>query len=376
MPAWSPNIRHDQQNHVVAAQLISARQRQNHARGAHAITSLTWPADHASTCQVTRQFQSRLVVTSNEPQLPTNHDITFEVFMSYHNCCLTVLDSPIITLEDTDSLMMALPKLPPTIMLPCRRRLTRTQIRVGNKRRTSSHTTTHNSRSLMDLPRELRDEILRLAVQDDVDPTRDTDLVSRPGPTIRALTHVSRSVRVEAADIYWSRTKFHYSAHDLVRVKAAVTDWSGTKSHYSTHDLVRNSTHETQHCGRYKLTSWLNTWGRLAVPHIQRLKLNLSFDSGGLDIQLSKHASPSINVWTHDGSGVEEYLKIIVTAELFPDGYSTMTPGRLRKVCGILCEVGRMIPAPPLYGKLFFGGLAWHTNDETLREMYMTRMRA
>lgn len=71
---------------------------------------------------------------------------------------------------------MAVPKLSSTIMLPCRRRLTRTQIRAGNKQRASSHVTIHDPRSLMDLPRELRDEIFRLVVQDDVDPTRDADL--------------------------------------------------------------------------------------------------------------------------------------------------------------------------------------------------------
>jgi hypothetical protein len=240
---------------------------------------------------------------------------------------------------------MAVPKLSPTLMLPCRRRLTRTQIRFGNKRRASSHVTTHDPRSLMDLPRELRDEIFQLAVQDDIDPTKDADLVSRPGPTIRALTQVSRSVRIEAADIYWSQTKFHYSTHNLVRVKAADIYRSRTMFPYSAHDLVQNPSHE-DYCSRYKLTSWLSTWGRLAVPHLQRLKLNLSYDSGGLDIQLSKHANPSINVWTHDGPGVEESVKTIVTAELFPNGHSTMTPERLRKVCEILCEVGRMIPSP------------------------------
>jgi hypothetical protein len=210
----------------------------------------------------------------------------------------------------------------------------------------------------MDLPRELRDEIFRLALQDDIDPTRNADLVSRPGPTIRALTQVSRSVRVEAADIYWSRTKFHYNAHDL----------------------VRNSTYEDDR-GRYKLTSWLSTWGRLAVPHIRRLKLTLSFDSGGLDIQLNRLAKPCINAWAHEGSGAEEHLKTIVTAELFPDRHRTMTPERLGKVCEILCEVGRMIPAPPLYGKLppygrlFIGGIPWHTNDENLQVIPWHRSR-
>jgi hypothetical protein len=253
---------------------------------------------------------------------------------------------------------MAVPKLSPMLMLPCRRRLTRTQIRAGNKRRTPSHVTTHDPRSLMDLPRELRDEIFQLAVQDDIDPTREADLLSRPGPTIRALTQVSRSIRVEAADIYWSRTNFHYSAHDL----------------------VQNSTHEDDR-GRYKLTSWLSTWGRLAVPHIRRLKLTLSFDSGGLDIQLRNHARPSINAWAHEGSGAEEYLKIIVTAELFPGRHRTMTPERLGKVCKILCELGRMIPVPPPrerlppYRRLFIGGIPWHTNDESLRMIPAHRPR-
>jgi hypothetical protein len=199
----------------------------------------------------------------------------------------------------------------------------------------------------MDLPRELRDEIFWLAVQDDTDPTRDADLVSRPGPTIKVLTQVFRSVRVEAADIYWSRTNYNYSAHDLLREE--------TFGDYRS---------------RYKLTSWLSTWGRLAVPRVRRLKLLLSFRAGGFDIQLSKHAKPRINAWTRNDSGAEDYLKVIVTAELFPNRHSTLTPERLEKVCGTLREVGCMIPPPERRtSKLFLGGLAWHTSDETLRNI-------
>lgn len=102
---------------------------------------------------------------------------------------------------------------------------------------------------------------------------------------------------------------------------------------------------------------WLSTWGRLAVPHIRRVNLTLSSCSRGLDIQLSKHPRPSIKVWTENGFGAEEYLEIIVTAKLFPHGHPTMTPERLGKVCEILYEVGRMIPAPSPYGKLFIGGI-------------------
>jgi hypothetical protein len=199
----------------------------------------------------------------------------------------------------------------------------------------------------MDLPRELRDEIFQLAVQDDVDPRRDADLASRPGPTIKVLTQVSRSVRVEAADIYWSRANYNYSAHDLLRDE--------------TLDDYRS---------RYKLTSWLSTWGRLAVPQIRRLKLDLSIHSGGIDIQLSRPASPSFTAWTHNDSRAEDYLKVIVTAELFPNRHSTLTPERLEKVCGTLREVGCMIPPPERRtSKLFLGGLAWHTSDETLRNI-------
>jgi hypothetical protein len=172
----------------------------------------------------------------------------------------------------------------------------------------------------MDLPRELRDIIFWLAVQNVIDPKRDIDLVSRPGPTIRALARVSHNVRVEAASIYWSRAEFSYSTHNLLRDE--------TLGDYR---------------GRFKLKSWLGTWGRLAVPRVRRLELTLPFDSGGLDIQISKHARPSIGAWTHDGLGAEESLRIIVKAVLFPDGHSTMTPETLEKVCEFLYEVGRML---------------------------------
>jgi hypothetical protein len=97
----------------------------------------------------------------------------------------------------------------------------------------------------------------------------------------------------------------------------------------------------------------------------------MSFNSGGLDIQLSRNAGPSIKLWTENGFGAEEYLRTIVEAVLFPDQHSSMTPESLGKVFELLFEVGRMVP-PPERGasKLYIGGLAWHTNDETLREYY------
>lgn len=265
---------------------------------------------------------------------------------------------------------MAVPQLSPTAMLPCRRRLTRAQIGTSNKRLTFRQAAPHKPRSLMDLPRELRDEIVWLAIQDDIDPTEYTELVSRPGPTITALTRVSRSVRVEAADIYWSRTKFTYSTHDLAQVDAAAPDWSRKQLNYKPHKSLRDET-LSDHRGGYKLTSWLSTWGRLVVPRVSRLKLLLSFRAGGLDIQLGKHANPRIHAWTHNDSGAEDYVKTFVTAELFPNRHSMITPERFGKVCETLCEVGRMIPAPERRAsKLYIGGLAWHTNDETLREYY------
>lgn len=160
---------------------------------------------------------------------------------------------------------MAVPHLPPTTGLPHRRPLMPRQIKASNKRPTSLHATTHDPHSLTGLPRELRGEIFWLAVQDDVGRTSDTELVSRPGPTIKALTQFCRNVRVEAASIYWSRTKFKYSTHNLLRDEAL--------GDYRCH---------------YKLRSWLSTLGGLAVQHVRRLKLTLPFNMGGLDIRLSK----------------------------------------------------------------------------------------
>ncbi|GAB7326105.1 hypothetical protein MBLNU13_g10124t1 [Cladosporium sp. NU13] len=122
--------------------------------------------------------------------------------------------------------------------------------------------TAHNPTSLIGLPRELRNEIFWLAVQDDIDPAREAELTSRPNPTIRALTQVSRS---------------------------------------------------------------------------------LSFHSGGLNIQLTKHARPSINAWTGNGFGAEETMKVIATAVLFPDICSATAPERSEKACEVLYEVGLII---------------------------------
>ena len=215
---------------------------------------------------------------------------------------------------------MELPQVMPTNSIPRCRPPARKQTRADYKHFTTLQLTTNNPHSLLGLPRELRDEIFWLAIQDNVDSARDAELISRPNPTIRALTQVSRDVRVEAADVYWSRTKFHHS----------------------THNLIANGTHGDER-GRYKLRSWLSTWGTLAVPRIRLLRLTLSFHSGGLDIRLSKHARPSIDVWTGNGFGAEESLEAFVAAVLLTDGHSTMTPESLGTVCEVLYEVGRVI---------------------------------
>lgn len=218
------------------------------------------------------------------------------------------------------SLTMELPQVTPTTSVLRHRSLTRKLTRADNKHLTTLQLTSHDPPSLIGLPRELRDEIFWLAVQDDVNPARDAELISRPSSTIRALTQVSSDVRAEVADVYWSRTKFHHS----------------------THNLIANGTHGDDR-GRYKLRSWLNTWGRLVVPHIRLLKLTLSFHSGGLDIQLKKHTRPSIDVWTGNGFGAEESLEAFVAAVLLTDGHSTMTREALEKTCRVLYEVGRII---------------------------------
>lgn len=66
---------------------------------------------------------------------------------------------------DPDFLTMALPYLSPTT-LPHHRPLTPRQIKAGNKQLTSLNVTAPDPHSLMGLPRELRDEIFWLAVQD------------------------------------------------------------------------------------------------------------------------------------------------------------------------------------------------------------------
>lgn len=213
-----------------------------------------------------------------------------------------------------------MPQVASATSVPRFRSLTQKQIRIDNKHPFTLHLTAHNPKSLIGLPRELRDQIFWLAVRDEADPARDTELVSRTSPTIRALTQVSRSVRAEAADIYWSRTKFHYS----------------------THNSIRNETHGNN-SGHCRLISWLSTWGTLAVPHVRRLKLMLSFHSGGLDIRLREYTIPSIDVWTGNGFGAEESLKAFIAAVLFPNDHSTMISESLEIACEVLSEVGRII---------------------------------
>ena len=82
-----------------------------------------------------------------------------------------------------------------TLAIPHRRWLTRKRSRAGIKRLTTLQLTSQRTHSFAKLPRELRDEILLLAMHNGLHTMRHFALVSRPDPTIQALTQVSRSVR-------------------------------------------------------------------------------------------------------------------------------------------------------------------------------------
>lgn len=70
---------------------------------------------------------------------------------------------------------MESPLVTPTTSITRHRPFTQTQVRADNNHPTALLLTTYNSHSLIGLPRELRDEILWLAVQDDADSGRDAE---------------------------------------------------------------------------------------------------------------------------------------------------------------------------------------------------------
>jgi len=185
---------------------------------------------------------------------------------------------------------------------------------------TTSQSSVDDPRDLVNLSRELRDEIFLLAMQDDMCSARDTKLVSRPGPTIKTLTQVSRSVRVEAARIYWSQKRFHFDTFDLLMI----TSFGG--------------------CGaRCKFRTWLGTWGRLAVQYIRQLKFTLHQDQGTVDVRLGVHTKPIVDAWTSKNFGAKQSLEAFVTAMMFPDKYLKMTPEILATLCEVLGKTGQLI---------------------------------
>jgi hypothetical protein len=185
---------------------------------------------------------------------------------------------------------------------------------------TTSQSPVNDPRNLVNLPRELRDEIFLLAMQDDMCSARDAKLVSPPGPTIKTLTQVSRSVRVEAAGIYWSQKKFHFDTFDL----RTITSFGG--------------------CGaRCKFKIWLGTWGRLAVQYVRQLKFTLHYNQGTVDVRLGVHTKPIVDAWTSKYFGAEQSLEAFLMAMLFPDDYLKMTPEILATLCEVLGKTGQLI---------------------------------
>jgi hypothetical protein len=115
-----------------------------------------------------------------------------------------------------------------------------------------------------DLPPELRDRIYAFAVHPGT--TRDHDGKERPimpelttgltkSPTARALSQVSRSVRKESMEVFYSKTTFLVSD---------ATDRSSQISSSRHIDLPK----------REVMNRWAETWGVLVGPHIRSLSIS------------------------------------------------------------------------------------------------------
>lgn len=188
-----------------------------------------------------------------------------------------------------------------------------------------------------DLPRELRDDILRLTL---AGMDLNTDLTDRPCATYRALAQVSRLVRVESADIYWScpQRSFLYSTpfstcrpkqisvcrmlpEPVIKFESSHATW------WSVNDFD-------------KLEAWYDAYGKLALHRIRHLSIWIRPCARRLNLDLARHQVQMKLQHPDQAWGCEEKMEAFALSVLLPDGQITMTFERLMTLCSALAGVG------------------------------------
>lgn len=199
----------------------------------------------------------------------------------------------------------------------------------------------NHRRGFADLPRELRDEIYIYAFRRaDID----NDLTDRPCKIYRSLAQVSRTVRSESADIYWSQ-----------RIPVYECEWLSTppRSPFEyEHDKVEVDKPAFAFCPVYRtlsnredlreLEAWYNSYGRLALHRIRELSFIVPGVYG--DVEFGLQAPFKLPYPFHGKEGglgaFDEELRAFAVAILVPDGRRKLTLERFVTLCDVLTIVG------------------------------------
>lgn len=215
-----------------------------------------------------------------------------------------------------------------------------TDIRVGSTRNGPDN---HRNIGFIDLPRELRDKIYSLAIGD-----QDLwiNILQSPCETYRDLSQVSRLVRTESADVYWScpeRCFFYEDARNVLEFQR-------------THSLPRSFGLEWYHDDLTRFAGWFNAFGKLAVHRLRRLQIHLGEELVTLELDLAQPLAQLRYMNLEALCGVEgiEKAKEFALAVLSPDGHARVTFERVERLRDTLhaitretvkyrCTVGRWI---------------------------------
>lgn len=175
-------------------------------------------------------------------------------------------------------------------------------------------TSNHRNIGFTDLPRELRDKIYSLAIGD-----QDLwiNMLQSPCETYRDLSQVSRLVRAESADVYWScpqRCFFYEDARNVLESQR-------------TYSLPRSFGLEWYQDDLTRFEQWFDAYGKLAVHRLRRLQIHLGQELVTLDLDLAQSLAQLryLNLEALCGTEGMEKAKEFALAVLAPDGQARVT---------------------------------------------------
>lgn len=206
-----------------------------------------------------------------------------------------------------------------------------------------------------DLPRELRDKIYAWAfVSKHMDMY--TDLVDQSCREHMGLFQVSRAVRSEFLDVYWSRMIPTYQS-DWLSSKPALECHNHQTQDSDTHDsgLTRVFRSQSNRWDLDELQAWFSIYGKIVGYRIRRLAITLHPGAGFIDLNLQPHLADKPYEHYISRSEHEQELTAFGRAVLVPDGQLKITFERFVTLCDaltafglVLCETRQMMRDSPI----------------------------